>query len=913
MTSNASLSDDFGYKLYENRLATSLEPRSTSSDDGLQSDDSFASSSCTGSPDVCRSSPLQGLVVNDGLFTPDTCSNPVDELDLTSYPEDECWEIDKSTAKLLATVLTTPQPNHKWVSSRRSWRDIMLELPVLEHDHELHMQELWERNTVEAELPAHGVSAETALDYAWTASELESIAKIQRSLDEEKLDVTRDTKTLLASLISMWDNRTDLLASPPHRWVSADHLKYSDVLLPFEIEPLPQMSSQPDLALLTFSSDTNEEYTAMDIRHRVSEMMDLPSCGRAPIDSTQGQASTLEPKLLVSSGSAEVSPYFQRAVDVPLKVISPLLPRSSASSRLSGPGKPIVKQQYPSLELPDDVFSSNTISDDDFYVRQFQAQAQPFYDAATRILEKEQLNELDTTLRLPLPELEDESSRSAWQSYCAQESHIGSAGLLDIIAQERRWAGLSKLEKSLLWTPFELSRAHIKLPEDFDAADIDNFLTPHSIGFESPAYETRPQPVIELSLELTPMNSITTAETPSQHVAAAGARSPSPDSLGRDGHIDKLRKPSLHLIHTMRDPLKRKRQLANNTVLANLVRKRIRVEDDGKDMPLFDCGLKNFLQLNGVSATASLEDTESAHDLKAISRTNTPECDERTTVANALDKSSHHAVDSAQQAHDDRRYDIVVSSQVITRAELIRGLEQRLPQLHMVEREALHLEQIRIPQHEADITISPSTGLMLTTLQKLKQRPLPGQIADVTFRARIAAIADRYGSLFVLVSEGSRSGEPRSLQDQDCDAMADFIAWTSSFETCVTTLYIAGGEDELASCICSHVICAGTCVSLVPEESRWEHILRMLGLNAFAAQTIAATCIAEPGVQTGQIKPAQFFAMEPRERYHRYAALLGGSEIVDRLRRSIDRGWFDIDIPVPRVQTFKGHAEPQMT
>jgi hypothetical protein len=133
---------------------------------------------------------------------------------------------------------------------------------------------------------------------------------------------------------------------------------------------------------------------------------------------------------------------------------------------------------------------------------------------------------------------------------------------------------------------------------------------------------------------------------------------------------------------------------------------------------------------------------------------------------------------------------------------------------------------------EADLTISASTGLMLTTLQKIKQKPLPGQEKPFCgVKERIVDVAPRYDCLIVLVSEGGNEGnndkasmaessnfeQPlivQGLDDRDAAALSELIRLNESQPpTEIIVRYIPGGQPALvhwiAAIICQQGWCAG--------------------------------------------------------------------------------------------------------
>jgi len=104
---------------------------------------------------------------------------------------------------------------------------------------------------------------------------------------------------------------------------------------------------------------------------------------------------------------------------------------------------------------------------------------------------------------------------------------------------------------------------------------------------------------------------------------------------------------------------------------------------------------------------------------------------------------------------------------------------------------------------EADIILSPATGILCTTLQKIKQRALPGQVGHAGVRERIQTIAARYERLIVYVSEGKSTNtgpvsDLHALDDRDCEALVSLTGFAATLNADVQITYVAGGEEELA-------------------------------------------------------------------------------------------------------------------
>jgi len=99
---------------------------------------------------------------------------------------------------------------------------------------------------------------------------------------------------------------------------------------------------------------------------------------------------------------------------------------------------------------------------------------------------------------------------------------------------------------------------------------------------------------------------------------------------------------------------------------------------------------------------------------------------------------------------------------------------------------------------EADIIVSPTTGMIITSLQKVRHRPLPGAQENAsTLRTRIAKLAKKYDVLLVVVNTGNII-----LSTADNKAMASLAAFGQTLSTAqMVSVQDAGNDLEMATWI----------------------------------------------------------------------------------------------------------------
>lgn len=199
--------------------------------------------------------------------------------------------------------------------------------------------------------------------------------------------------------------------------------------------------------------------------------------------------------------------------------------------------------------------------------------------------------------------------------------------------------------------------------------------------------------------------------------------------------------------------------------------------------------------------------------------------------------------------------------------------------------------------NEADIIISPSRGLMTTSVQKIKQRSLPGQASHSALRERITKLTPRYEHLTVLVSHDHPSGD--NLGADDSMAIAGFIAFCSALPTDIAVTMVAGGDVQMATWIVTMMVqhsISDDGVQLNQDETADELFLRRAGLNAFAAQAVLSIIST---LWTREFRGSDgptaalgiFVRMSLREKLARFEHLLGGARVLGRVHQVLEARW----------------------
>lgn len=199
--------------------------------------------------------------------------------------------------------------------------------------------------------------------------------------------------------------------------------------------------------------------------------------------------------------------------------------------------------------------------------------------------------------------------------------------------------------------------------------------------------------------------------------------------------------------------------------------------------------------------------------------------------------------------------------------------------------------------------LSPSTGLIWTNLQKIKQCSLPGSSTRMVTRERIIHAAPRYERLLVLVHENtymgsqddedSPGGATFGLTESDCNAMTEFMDFCSALQDDVQPFFAVGGEEKLPHWIVAimlkHGVSDSLTFKLVPEETSGELFLRKAGMNAFAAQAVLAGLKCSGSCSDSMdLELEAFVKMSMEERLERFEGMMGGRKVLQKVSERLD-------------------------
>lgn len=629
------------------------------------------------------------------------------------------------------------------------------------------------------------------------------------------------------------------------------------------------------------------------------------------------------------------------------KVEVPLSPLHLERTPLSKKKRVSFSETLPELisELPPPILKPENTSSSDIDAF-FEESVAPIGLKAERTIEQEQLQEEDTTLRVPVPVMDFSLPVAPWKANLqAPTSDNGGKMYKEILTEmkiihfsKHIWPMSGKAERELRWAPFPSALGRVESQERIaDDGSASKFLA-------------QPERVDVYTLTWKP----------------EGLRLLD-DLADCDGELEEGRFPE----ETDFEFLVRKRKLeldesqsissgsdeSNNIPKTNPSGKRhataVFPEGNLHGITQIDVGSKispcKQSLIDGFSAMGALDEflsirkgiinkpkmLKAKHHFPTSSSTASFDLPKRTSeneIPAPVSKSQLLPFPQIQPPTIPTPF--VIAATLLSIRPLFRRIEHLFPSAVFIERDfTLHLPLTQCPlsksnsnqplhppspkgtttpplptptiADEADLLLSPGTGLICTTLQKIKQRSLPGQISRSAIRERVLRTNPRYERVLILVSENRHDGAGQ-LDNSDSTALIEFTAFCSNLiESEVHVTFLAGGEEELATWIVAMMIRYAVAeheeVKLIQDETLWEIWLRRAGMNAFAAQAVLGKVKAGENCGGADLGKGDefdgewglkaFVKMSVRERCERFEGLLGGRNMLGRIGEVVDGRW----------------------
>jgi hypothetical protein len=556
----------------------------------------------------------------------------------------------------------------------------------------------------------------------------------------------------------------------------------------------------------------------------------------------------------------------------------------------------------------------------------------PLAEQINLALEQEQLKEADSMLRVDVPSLVQRDIVAPWDVYgraCSKDIPFpdelsAQKRLLRELKNDRLkdmsvWSGASTFERHMIWKPFSDYVAKHVLVEKIDHGEyisgILNYMTLDDVvTSDSQVWKQEGLRVLD-------------------DIQGEEEFKPAVFNRIHEDVEELVRKRKAEMVvdqHTADQDLNSVPQLADRQKQSNIP------PDAMKDTranhvsgPMITAGhLSRFLALKGIQTPAA------SPDMPLLGKTSDPRLIGKQKIKTSGTSERLGAQSETVEPLELPpiptilpKCNFIISTELIqTRRTLYRRLEQLYPSAEFIERDFTSLVMSKsmikpVPQRqngilydpaiEADIILSPSSGLVLTTLQRIEQVSLPGAGAvRNTFHDRIRQLSVRYESLVILVSQtpvqtrSSRLTEqqiqgipsvdiplPMTLHDVMALTRLNILVGSLSADTAVQL--VVGGERELAGWAAFYMSSASASNDFVValDESLWEQTLRRAGMNCFAACVVLST-LGRGEVGDNQLfgLPA-FIRMQPEERVQMFAGVFGGENVLKRVNACLERTW----------------------
>lgn len=191
----------------------------------------------------------------------------------------------------------------------------------------------------------------------------------------------------------------------------------------------------------------------------------------------------------------------------------------------------------------------------------------------------------------------------------------------------------------------------------------------------------------------------------------------------------------------------------------------------------------------------------------------------------------------------------IASSAMLTQRSIVRAITRLSPSLDLVERnwmgklpqQGVDLQGFDrrniLVQDEGDCILSPGLGVICTSLQKVKQMPLPGQGNKSFAKQRLEIVAPRHERLVVLVAMTTGKGFVEDLVEKDYETLVDLICFAASLEDDISIQVVGGDDDEMARWIIG-LMESSLCPMTNSEE----------GMRLLQDETLVRSCPKKRGI-----------------------------------------------------------------
>lgn len=513
----------------------------------------------------------------------------------------------------------------------------------------------------------------------------------------------------------------------------------------------------------------------------------------------------------------------------------------------------------------DDDAESVNISDYD----EFFDQIRPLVDQAKRKIDHEQLLVADTTARVDVPDVDFVLPVAPWDEYserkASKRNHKGAElrSQMRFILRIRRedlmtaatWHGLSALERGLQWSILVSKVSSVNVSEKLHGeAEVAKFMTdnssanvvssgsliwkPDGLRVFDPDEEDEDIKTYEIE-EQQDIDALVRKRKLELEECTQESQLSRVTSISGSNAWQYLRR-SLHEDHQSRNDSQENGSIGPAYLSATVVKHRHSQPNAQGNSGILPLVANSGLMFGGSSAKVALQKFMETRNERIGPVCKNAEPEEFPSVQNKSSKAKcllpPHSVHSQHGQTEAKMTiqapqallnvgarrsppifavipesrppcSIMASSKFLQQTYLRKQVEKLYPDLEIVYRD---YNLLHSPAEETDFLLSPCTGLIVSTLQQIKQRALPGHKEDSPLRARIMSLSSRYERLIVLVSEGlsremEEQGERRPRDFSDSEAMKQLENFASQLEGEVLIKYIEGGVRGLAYAIVAEI------------------------------------------------------------------------------------------------------------
>ncbi|EUC50713.1 hypothetical protein COCMIDRAFT_31917 [Bipolaris oryzae ATCC 44560] len=879
--------------------------------------------------------------------------------DAASTLTKERLAVNRDAVLLLKTIYADkeePSASCFQTDNRKCILDLKHELPVLQSDHDvdsINFGSVAPLDFRNLKIPSELVNEQNDEGLEWPAIYLTYLTQCDAQAKTEKLVVSRSTLLHLQEAI-----RDAYVPEDSEALKAKDGIYNRDLiirpltppLLPLSPLPEPYIPSSPtnNLPLVSDSSDSVRAETEII----QSEIMAADSLTRKESDSSDSM-------LLDMIHPLSFSPLSEACAQVPSK-------RKFADLKVEGPLTPSVFSTSPMKKLKSVSFATalselisyepwgqdNADGDDDITSEDYGifAEIEPLAEKVSNSVGNEQLSGADTTARVDVPYIDSSLPVAPWiecsrrnRDNCQYPTELESqTQFLRRIKREElklapSWHAMSVPERELQWGFLTTKISTLKLEETLHGeTEMKRILSEARTGSIATSFtQVWKRDGLRILDEDDEDELESVLDEDSQDMQALLNKRKLELEEDTIGTRHKPTVSQRHLPAGLETETTDTSQQLSQEQISRLKPTQKTKDDDGSDFMFggfsATSALHRFLETRGKAAGSVISDTvEKSFPNKSTRSMDIPKFQASTRLV----KEARNEIHKAHLRDDEKRRtanlppsptnipadlqpcSFLISSKFLQQRSLLKQIEKIYPNAEMVYRDYILPHS---PAKDADMILSPSTGLILTSLQQIKQRALPGQIERSQIKECLATLQLRYERLIVLISEGlsresEKLGSSRPEDPRDSEALRAIEKFTSNLEGDVLVQYVPGGEKALARATVTEMgkygLPYGSAdigdIKPIAQETTYEVFLRRAGLNPFAAQVIVAL-LKKPITLEIPLYSSSPFAVEPKhivatrlsrflimskdERVHLFQALMGGSRVLKRVSDRLDQEW----------------------